>query len=141
MTTEGSEDEMTGFMLRHITPVEARARASTMAVARALWCAGALALGGCAYYPYPVAAPVAAPANYDRSFSAAAGAMRDQGLSISVEDRGSGTIVGSPGAGTVTATISRQGDGSVRVQFDAAGLRDPGLLQQVSRSYDARMGR
>ncbi|MEJ8857280.1 hypothetical protein WKW79_22075 [Variovorax robiniae] len=137
----GSEDDMTKLTLSHITTAETRAGASMRAMARALCCAGALALGGCAYYPYPVPAPAAVPANYDRSFSAASGAMRDQGLSISVEDRGSGTIVGSPGAGTVTATISRQGDGSVRVQFDGAGLRDAGLLQQVSRSYDARMGR
>jgi len=119
------------------------AGAPTRAVARALCCAGALALAGCAYYPYPYPAPVpvAAPANYDRSFSAAADAMRDQGLAISAEDRANGTIVGRQGAGTVTATIRRQGDGSVKVQFDAAGPRDPALLDRVSRSYDARMGR
>jgi hypothetical protein len=67
--------------------------------------------------------------------------MRDQGLSISVEDRSSGTIVGKIESGTVTATVRQQADGSVRVQFDASGLRDPGLIDRVSRSYDARMGR
>ena len=76
-----------------------------------------------------------------RSFSAAAGALRDQGLTISVEDRSSGTIVGNLGGGTLTASVRQQADGSVRVQFDAAGARDPGLIDRVSRSYDSRMGR
>ena len=31
--------------------------------------------------------------------------------------------------------------GSVRVQFDATGSRDPALIDRVSRSYDSRMGR
>jgi hypothetical protein len=101
-----------------------------------------LALSGCTYYvPPPGTVVPGAPASFDRSFSAASGAMRDQGLSISVEDRSSGTIVGKIESGTVTATVRQQADGSVRVQFDASGLRDPGLIDRVSRSYDARMGR
>ncbi|MDM0110817.1 hypothetical protein QTI66_01580 [Variovorax sp. J22R133] len=101
-----------------------------------------MAVAGCAYYPYPYGAvPVAAPTSFDRSFAAAGGAMRDQGLAISVEDRSSGTIVGQQGAGTVTATLRQQADGSVRVQFDATGPRDPALMDRVSQSYNARMGR
>ena len=101
-----------------------------------------LALSGCTYYvPAPGTVVPGAPASFDRSFSAAAGAMRDQGLSISVEDRSSGTIVGKVESGTVTASVRQQADGSVRVQFDASGVRDPALIDRVSRSYDARMGR
>jgi len=101
-----------------------------------------LALSGCTYYvPAPGTVVPGAPASFDRSFSAAAGAMRDQGLAISVEDRSSGTIVGKVESGTVTASVRQQADGSVRVQFDASGVRDPGLMDRVSRSYEQRMGR
>ncbi|MBS0341887.1 MAG: hypothetical protein JSS56_15295 [Proteobacteria bacterium] len=99
------------------------------------------ALGGCAYY-VPAAYPVAgAPASFDRSFSAASSAMRDQGLAIRTEDRSNGLIVGTQGGATVTANIRQQADGSVRVQFDANGPRDPALIDRVSRGYDAYMGR
>jgi hypothetical protein len=101
-----------------------------------------LALSGCTYYvPAPGTVVPGAPASFDRSFSAAAGAMRDQGLAISVEDRSSGTIIGKLETGTVTASVRQQADGSVRVQFDASGLRDSDLINRVSRSYDQRMGR
>ncbi|MFC5606886.1 hypothetical protein [Variovorax soli] len=115
----------------------ARRAATALALGGAL-----LALGGCAYY-VPAAYPVtsAAPASFDRSFSAASNAMRDQGLAIRTEDRGSGVIVGTQGGATVTANIRQQADGSVRVQFDANGPRDPALIDRVSRGYDAYMGR
>ena len=101
-----------------------------------------LALSGCTYYvPAPGTVVPGAPASFDRSFSAAGGAMRDQGLAISVEDRSSGTIIGKAQTGTVTAMVRQQADGSVRVQFDASGLRDTDLINRVSRSYDQRMGR
>jgi len=101
-----------------------------------------LALSGCTYYvPAPGTVVPGAPASFDRSFSAAAGAMRDQGLAISVEDRSSGTIIGKAQTGTVTASVRQQADGSVRVQFDATGLRDTDLINRVSRGYDQRMGR
>ena len=102
----------------------------------------ALALSGCTYYvPAPGTVVPGAPASFDRSFSAAAGAMRDQGLAITVEDRSSGTIIGKVEGGTVSASVRQQADGSVRVQFDANGVRDPALIDRVSRGYDARMGR
>ena len=60
-------------------------------------CAIALALSGCAYYVAPDGTLVpagyyyypatATPASFDRSFAAAAGAMRDEGLTVTVEDR------------------------------------------------------
>ena len=106
----------------------------------AVWGA-ALLLSGCYYPPpaYPVS--VASPASFDRSFAAAAGAMREQGLAIGTEDRAAGMIIGSAGSATVSASVRRQADGSVRVQFDATGARDPALIERISRSYDARMGR
>jgi len=103
-------------------------------------CGALLSLGGCYYYPpYPVTTSV--PASFDRSFSAASSAMRDQGLSIRTEDRANGVIVGTQGAATITANVRQQADGSVRVQFDANGPRDPALIDRVSRSYDVYMGR
>ena len=116
-------------------------RAHRTAASLAL-CGALLALGGCAYYVpagYPVTS--SAPASFDRSFGAASNAMRDQGLAIRTEDRGSGVIVGTQGGATVTANIRQQADGSVRVQFDANGPRDPALIDRVSRGYDAYMGR
>jgi hypothetical protein len=102
--------------------------------------AAAMVLSGCAYY-VPTAYPSSAPASFDRSFEAASGAMRDQGLSIGTEDPASGAIVGKSGGATVSASVRRQADGSVRVQFDADGPRDPALIDRISRSYDMRMGR
>jgi len=104
-----------------------------------------LALWGCTYY-VPAGAPVRGysapgPSSFDRSFSAAAGAMRDQGLGITVEDRASGTIVGKAGNGTVTANLRTQADGSVRVQFSSSGAVEQGLIERVSSSYDRHMGR
>lgn len=115
-------------------------RASRIAAALAA-CGALLASGGCYYAPpaYPVTTNV--PASFDRSFDAAANAMRSQGLSIRTEDRANGVVVGTQGGASVTANIRQQADGSVRVQFDANGPRDPGLIDRVSRSYDAYMGR
>ncbi|MBS0451576.1 MAG: hypothetical protein JSS14_09705 [Proteobacteria bacterium] len=103
-------------------------------------CGALLALSGC-YIPAAYPVTTSAPASFDRSFSAASSAMRDQGLSIRTEDRNNGVIVGTQGGATVTANIRQQADGSVRVQFDANGPRDPALIDRVSRGYDAYMGR
>jgi len=105
-------------------------------------CGAALSLTACTYYavPAPVAYPVSTPASFDRSFAAATDAMRDQGLTITTQDRANGIVIGSAGSATVTANVRQQPDGSVRVQFDAKGA-DPSLIDRVSRSYDGRMGR
>ena len=108
----------------------------------ALAAASAAALSACTYYAPPGYPVPGAPASFDRSFSAASGAMRDQGLAISVEDRSAGQIVGAvSGGGTVTANVRTQADGSVRVQFDSRDVRDSSLIDRISRGYDYRMGR
>ena len=104
-------------------------------------CGLLLTLVGCTYYaPAPGSYTVTTPANYDRSYNAALGALRDQGAVITREDAAAGVIVGNVGGGTVTANLNRQADGSVRVQFSTTG-NDPQLVDRVSRAYDARMGR
>jgi hypothetical protein len=102
------------------------------------------ACSGCTYYVAPdgVAYPASTrPASFDRSFAAASSALLDQGFAITAQDRASGTVVGSGGGGTLTARVQSQADGSVRVQFDANGMKDPGAIDRVSRAYDQRMGR
>jgi hypothetical protein len=107
-----------------------------------------LALSACAY-PYPVEPvavvpttyPGAVTSRYDRAFASAAGAMRDQGVAISVQDQSAGTLAGTRNNRPVRASVQRQADGTVRVQFDGNDPADPGLLDRISRSYDARMGR
>jgi hypothetical protein len=104
-------------------------------------CALLLPLAGCPYYAVPAGTVVTTPASFDRSFSAAAGAMRDEGLAISVQDPASGTVVGGLNGSTVTASVRQQADGSVVVQFNSPDPRDPTLLDRISRGYDRRMGR
>jgi hypothetical protein len=104
-------------------------------------CSALIALSACAYYPVPAGTVVMTPASYDRSFSAAAGAMRDEGLTLTVQDPANGSIAGQLGNSTVTASVRQQSDGSVRVQFNTSDAQDPTLLDRISRSYDRRMGR
>jgi hypothetical protein len=104
-------------------------------------CVSLLPLAGCPYYAAPAGTVVTVPASFDRSFAAASGAMSDQGLAITVQDPSSGTIVGNINGSTVTASVHKQADGSVIVQFSSSDARDPTLLNSISRSYDRRMGR
>ncbi|MEP9328000.1 hypothetical protein PPMP20_33435 [Paraburkholderia phymatum] len=104
-------------------------------------CASLPLMAGCPYYAAPPGTVISAPASFNRSFAAAAGAMQDEGLSISVQDPGTGTIVGGIDGGVVQASVRQQADGSVVVQFDSKNARDPALLDRISRSYDRRMGR
>jgi hypothetical protein len=104
-------------------------------------CVCAMALAGCPYYAPPPGTVVMTPASFERSFAAASDAMRDQGLTLSQQDPGSGTIVGALGGDVVTASVRQQADGSVVVQFNSKGARDPQLLDRISYSYERRMGR
>jgi len=112
----------------------------TLAVAAAF-------LAGCTYYVVQpgtsVSAPPPAMASFDRSWSAAVGALGDEGVRITSEDRNAGIVQGSREGIDVTANVRVQANGSVRVEFNTSGetRRDPGLIDRISRAYDRRMGR
>ena len=100
-----------------------------------------LQVSGCASEPVPSYAPP--PSTFDRAWSAAIAAARDEGAQILSEDRASGIIVGNRGEQEVTISVRSQADGSVRMEFGARGPKgsDPGLAGRISRAYDRRMGR
>jgi hypothetical protein len=104
-------------------------------------------LAGCTYYVAQPGAYVSAPpspmARFDRSWSAAVGALGDQGVRITSEDRDAGIVEGSRDGIGVVARVRTLADGSVRVEFNTSGaaVRDPGLIDRISRAYDVRMGR
>jgi len=105
----------------------------------------ALMLGGC-YYPYPPTPVSTGPTlqqRFDQSWSAAMGAMGDQGLTIDEQDRGAGVIRGSRGGIVITATLRTRADGRIEVEFNQSGAtsKDPDLISRVSKSYHRRMGR
>jgi hypothetical protein len=115
----------------------------THAVALSACLFAAAALSGCVAYPYPPTGSYA-PSTYDRAYDAALGALADQGLSITSQDRASGNIVGSRGAFAVTATVRPQADGTTQVAFTPRGEasgQDAGVVQRVVNAYNARMGR
>ena len=88
--------------------------------------------GGCVVYE-PVPAGYSQPASFDRSWNAAVGAMREQGVTITQEDRGAGIVRGTRGGINVTGSV----------QFDTSGATaaDPTLIDRITRSYQAFMGR
>jgi hypothetical protein len=101
-------------------------------------------LGACTVYQTaPGVYSTPSQASFDRSWNAAQNAFQDQGVQISSADRSAGVIRGRRGGIDLTATLRTQADGSVRVEFNTSGAtaEDPQLIDRVSRSYDARMGR
>ena len=106
-----------------------------------LFMAMLLQISGCASEPVPSYAPP--PSTFDRAWSAAIAAARDEGVQILTEDRASGIIVGNRGEQEVTISVRSQADGSVRMELGARGPKgsDPGLAGRISRAYDRRMGR
>ena len=84
-----------------------------------------------------------APSGFDRSWNAALGAARDEGLQVIYEDRASGAISAVRLEQEVTISVRAQADSSVRVEFSARDPQgsDPGLGNRVSRFYERRMGR
>ena len=99
---------------------------------------------GCTYYQTAPGVYTSAPASkFDRSWSAAVGALTDQDINITSENRESGAVQGTLNGINVTGTVRTQADGSVRVQFDTSGNteRDPGLIDRVTAAYNRRMGR
>lgn len=121
----------------------ARAASIRSAVAA---CIAAAGLAGCTYYgpaPYGTPYPVSTPASFDRSWDAALGAMADNGVAVTTQDRAAGTIAGRRGGIDVVTNLRQQADGSVRVEFNSRGnvAEDPKLIERVSASYERRMGR
>ena len=99
----------------------------------------ALLLASCVVYE-PVPGPqLSTQQRFDRSWAAATGAMYDEGVTITSQDRGTGIIRGSKGADFIVATVQTLADGRIQVKFDSNG--DPALVHGVSDSYDRRMGR
>jgi hypothetical protein len=103
-----------------------------------------LLIAGCTYYQTAPGTYATTPGtSFDRSWGAAIGALQDQGVRITSEDRGAGFVRGTHDGINVTANVRMQADGSVRVEFNTAGAteRDPALIDRISQSYDRRMGR
>lgn len=106
--------------------------------------AAAILLNGCYYYPQPV--PVAVPGptaaqRLDRSWNAAIGALADQGVTITSQDRGAGVIRGTRGEITIVATLQTLADGSIQVKFNTSEPigTDSDLVHRVSDSYASRI--
>jgi hypothetical protein len=98
-----------------------------------------LSLAACvAYEPLP-----SAQQRFDRSWAAAAGAIADQGLAITTQDRSTGVIRGDRGGVTITAAVETLPDGRIQVKFFSTGetKNDPYILTRVTDSYNQRMGR
>jgi hypothetical protein len=99
-----------------------------------------LSLAACAVYePAPVSS---VQQRFDRSWVAAAGAIADQGLAITAQDRSVGVIRGERGGVTITATVEALPDGRIQVKFFSTGesSADPYILTRVTDSYNQRMG-
>lgn len=103
--------------------------------------AATVVLGACYYTPVVVAPQETLQDRFERSWAAASGAMYDQGLTITSQDRGAGTIRGERGGVVITATVQTMADGSIQVKFNSANDRaDPSLVDRVTNSYLRRKG-
>jgi len=87
----------------------------------------------------PPAAAQDSQLSYDRTFEAALGAIAEQKMTFGVQDRRQGRIEGTRNGDTVTATLSMQLDGTIRVVFAQDGKNDPDLLKRVVEGYNARL--
>jgi len=101
-----------------------------------------LSVGGCVYQPYVVAPGSTVEQRFDRAWAAAGGAMYDQGVNITTQDRAAGILRGERGGIVITATLQAMADGSIQVKFNSSGAnsQDPYLINRISDSYDRRMG-
>jgi hypothetical protein len=98
----------------------------------------------CTVYQPASTVYVTKPANsFDRSWNAAVGALQDQSVKITSQDRSAGMVRGTSNGIDVTANVRTQADRSVRVEFNTAGnaSKDPELIDRITRSYNRRMGR
>jgi hypothetical protein len=137
----GSSPDRPGWLSRGMR------RSIRRVAGRVAACATAAMLLGsaCTYYEAPPPSYPASPAPsvFDRAWNAAVGAAYDEGVEVTVQDRGSGLIRGTKGSSTVEISVRTQADGSVRVAINArgGGSRDSALADQINQSYDRRMGR
>lgn len=102
-----------------------------------------LGLAGCTYYQTAPGVYTPLPSAFERSWSAAIGALEDEGVRIVNMDRGAGNASGTLGGIGVTATVRTQADSSVRVEFRTSGntAADPTLIDRITQRYNTRMGR
>jgi hypothetical protein len=96
-------------------------------------------LGGCAS-----AQPGRVPdslVGFDRTFDAAMGALIDQKMTVTQQDRRHGNIDAKAGNAGIAVSLRTLPDGAIRVSFEPQGdaSADPGLLQRVADAYNARM--
>ena len=101
-------------------------------------------IAGCTVYEVAPGVYASAPvATFHRSWAAARGAMQEQGVRITQEDRPTGTLRGTRNGIDVAGLVRTQADGSVRVEFRTVGATavDPSLIERISASYDRLMGR
>ena len=103
----------------------------------------ALGLGGCTYYQTAPGIYAPMPNAFERSWSAAVGALEDEGVRILTLDSTAGKASGVRGDIGVTATVRTQADSSVRVEFSTSGntAADPTLIDRITQRYNMRMGR
>jgi hypothetical protein len=119
--------------------------ASALVVTKRRWVGAAAlflalaALSGCVGAP-PGTVPDSL-ASYDRTYDTALGAMADQKMVFSLQDRRNGTIVGELNGDTIKATLQPLHDGTIQVSFRPQGAphADAGLLKRVVDSYNTRM--
>jgi hypothetical protein len=80
--------------------------------------------------------------NFERTFNTVMGAMADEKMTFSVQDRRHGLLVAQLNGDTVQATMQPNFlDSTVRVQFSAIGDKhtDEKLLMRVVEAYRLRM--
>lgn len=99
------------------------------------------AVAGCVVHETApgVYSPAPSPTSFDRSFDAVVGAFADQGVAIVQNDRAAGSVTGRSGNTAVNATVLRQADGSIRIEFGVVG--DAAVKDRIVGSYNRRMGR
>lgn len=113
---------------------------SRRALLGAAVCAATVAVAGCVAY---VPAPPPQPSTTERAYNAMLGAMSDQGVKLSEANPSTGVITGTRGNITVIANVTPRADGSAQVEFKTRGniSEDPTLIDRITSSYNARMGR
>jgi hypothetical protein len=98
---------------------------------------------GCTYYQTAPGVYSPAPNAFERSWSAAVGALEDEGVRIVNMDHDAGKASGVLSGISVAAAVRTQADSSVRVEFSTSGntASDPTLIDRITQRYNSRMGR